>query len=464
MGTDGTTSVGSVVEKLAPAAATLAFALPQPWGIITAAGIDLFTLLFGPDEEADPFTDMTDELESFMQQQSIEQWARTVHSFVGGSNGLQAQQSVLKATSGSDQAEYIKTTLLPMLNRATDEGVGGNVYGALVALQDETSRMCSKVIAEGRDVYYRSRPHPPIDTTLDLALTAATVFLLGLKLKIQLYAQLAALARNNGDDAEFARQTGAWLEAYAQFEVNIDDATNGLKVALESLTDRAKEARLSLVGEIFLRTTTVTIPPLGPSGRSTTTHLYGWGFVDAATENPDMENSRSTDEPKHYVDRGPLKTPPVTPPVELADARTKYVSKLASVYESRKETVTKWETSLQSWSSHIPPTAPKSAPTIPEGAKWMATSPQGKNWVEGNQVSYALAFANDSGPGPIGPWGEWAPIEESAFPTVTVPTDQLQIASARWIYRRFESDPTSSVAIVSIITDNTTESFVDQRQ
>lgn len=106
-------------------------------------------------------------------------------------------------------------------------------------------------------------------------------------------------------------------------------------------------------------------------------------------------------------------------------------------------------------------TPPPRPPTIdPNG--WTSTTPQPPNWVDGNQVRYAVAYANASGSGGISPWSAWTTLSGKYCPTlVDIPVDHLNVGEERRIYRQF-----SNLLVTQCIGDlenNVATTFVDNR-
>ena len=104
-------------------------------------------------------------------------------------------------------------------------------------------------------------------------------------------------------------------------------------------------------------------------------------------------------------------------------------------------------------------TPPPRAPTVdPNG--WTSTTPQPPNWVDGNQVRYAVAFADSTGSGGISPWSPWTTISGKYCPTLTdIPVDHLDVGQERRIYRQFSN--LSLTQCVGDIEDNVTTTFID---
>lgn len=440
----------------------LSFALPPPWGALASGSFTLFQLILGSDK-ADPFAEVIQTLERFLDERAVEQWSRTVRDFLGGPNGLNTQLDALQKTVSNDQTVYINDTLLPLINRAADPGTSDNVNAAASALHDYVQELVSGAKDEARDAYYAKKPLP-LEDTLDLALAATSAFLVALKIKVQLYATLASVAKNAEDADGFTKNTGAWLDSYAVFALATNgdgDDMPGYVKTMNALVDSAQQVRTALVGTPYYVSATV-IGHMGAASKG-----YGWGFTDAAVEDPRIEAgaiNASPTLPQHFV----ADTPPsgccgsnVEHKDELVAMRKAYVADVTGRFDKRRRVVKGWADSIQEWNSNLPPQPPTGTPSVHSDARWTAGLPQPPDWVTGNAVAYAVSFANASGPSQHGGFCEWIEITDYAFPTVTIPTDPLGMADARWLYRRFRTSTTPR--IIAVIPDNTTTTYVDTR-
>jgi hypothetical protein len=228
---------------------------------------------------------------------------------------------------------------------------------------------------------------------------------------------------------------------------------------MTTLINNAADARASLVGQPYYVSATVI------AGGNSGSKGYGWGFTDAASEDPNIENPPLDVDatlPAHYVadTYEGCSDSPTEHEDQLITIRTAYLADIAARFDKRRLVVQQWVDSISQWSSHQPPLPPKTTPTIANDAVWTKAAPQGQNWVSGNAVSYAVAFANASGPSQYGDFSAWIEIGDQAFPTVTIPTDPLSMAETRWVYRKFRTGSTSP-QLIGIVADATSTSWVD---
>jgi hypothetical protein len=100
---------------------------------------------------------------------------------------------------------------------------------------------------------------------------------------------------------------------------------------------------------------------------------------------------------------------------------------------------------------------PAAAPQIsPSG--WQSTVAIPPNWVNGNQVRYAVSFVSRTFESDLGPSGAYATLNNAFQPTLTgLPTGPDGV-TARNIYRGFANRP---VTYCGTVSDNTTTTFVD---
>lgn len=437
----------------------LAFALEAPWGPVASSGLQFFEMLLGM-SSPDPLQVVVQVLENYIEDRDIDRWRENVQNFVSGSNGLETQLTALKITSGDDQKIFLQD-LINMIQLAVNPGQSDdNVNGAYVALSGETRNLVQSAAGGTRQQYFDSNV-ANFEQVLDLTILAASSMLLGMKLQIQLRAKLASIAYVENDHATWNDLTGAWLTTYAVYQVSISDPNNGLVQAMNSLIEDARAARQSLVG-----------PTIYGEFTQDLTYVYGLYFIDAAVENPNYENynpnvALPTTLAHFVLDTQPENGccgSPIVNQDQIDAERQQYVAAIDARFDKRLQAVQAWLDSVNEWISHLPPKVPDDLwPSIADNAVWASQSSHPPDWVDGNAVQYAVAFVNALGPSEIGNFSDSYEVGSKAFPTVTVPTDPMHMTTARRIYRRFSNwtDP-KRVELVSVISDNTTDSFVDK--
>lgn len=435
-------SATGMLEGSLQIAGTLAWALPAPWGPVAAAATTLFELLLGGGSE-DPLQEAVQALENFIETRDIQNWGRTVANFVGGTNGLNSQLWVLKQTISSSQTEFIQA-LLTTIDQATDPGTSDNVYAAANGLRDKVAQFAAVAKQQSREEYYNSKA-PSLEDTLDLALLAASSFLLALKLRIQLCATLGALAADAKDSVQVDKMTGKWLDAYASYVRNVAGVDGGVGMVdlMTPVVNAVIPIRKALVGECIQ-------VQYYPSGKMT--HV----FIDAALEDPSYEDETMIHDDHSFPNyNDDLAT--------LQSIRASYLADIDARFARRLGVIAAWTASVKEWSEHLPPKAPIDAPFMADGAPWASHESKAPNWEPGNAVCYSVAYANEHGPSQQGKLGDWIEIGSVAFPTITVPIDPLKMATARHIYRRFRAQQANTSELIDVIPDNTTTTFVDSK-
>jgi Repeat of unknown function (DUF5648) len=150
--------------------------------------------------------------------------------------------------------------------------------------------------------------------------------------------------------------------------------------------------------------------------------------------------------------------------------REQYVQKLASdldaQYADARGGANAWQAALVASDVQLKPRAPDSAPGVTDD--WEGAPGADPDWVQGAYVQYAVAFANSAGD-MRGPWSAWTEIK-GAWPMVTdIPTDPLQLAKTRPLYRQFGTRDASTgqitithLGMTVVIQDNSTTTYRDR--
>lgn len=420
-------------------AANLAWVMPPPWGPVAAASLNLIELLMGQGNALDEFTQVGNALELFIQQRDVNNDATHIK---GLADWLQQQADVLDSTN-VDNSGYITSALLPELRKMVAPG-DESVYNAIYDLE-------SNLTVEG---------------AFGILVLGVTIYLLTLKMIVQLDAQLAATAKAAGDDATFAAYTDLWLADYTNFLTAIngysEDGVNaqGWAVRVSNHISDFVNARLGQITEPYRYNNQYWEPDT--NGYGYWVDNWGWTYKDVGAGDTDSMNFVAD-----TFTGGDCCTAPTT--VEHQDvvqqARDQHVTavgeQLDATYSDAVSTVQQWIAMIQQWNEHLPPNPPASAPAI---SGWNGTAPQG-NWTDGSAVAYTVAFANTAGPSQVGPWSEFTPTTTNAFPTLSeLPVDPLEMSTNRWIYRQFRQ-PDGSLSPIRIvgITDANATAYQDMQ-
>ncbi|MEV4110634.1 hypothetical protein [Nonomuraea sp. NPDC049695] len=427
---------GDAANVALQVAGTLVWALPEPWGPIAAGGVTLIELLFAQSDNSSPFTSVVTRLEDFIKQQDINRHATMVKGFA---DWMVEQQEVLKVTQG-DNSKYITDTLLPELRKMTAPG-DDSVYDAVYDLENYL--------------------HVP--GAFDLMVLGVSVHLLGLKMIVQLDAVLASPAYKSVEPTLYNQYTQLWLSDYANFHAAVMGGP-GRAGWVQRVGRHIADFQTARLAQIIGPYRYDYREFVSAGSMSFTKNNWGWTYRDTALGEDDLAHFMvDTFEASGCCNADSTR---VEHRSEVHVARDQHRAtvnqQLDTQYGKHLTTAKAWQTAIEQWNEHLPPQRPTQAPTIsPDG--WRYTTPRGTYWVDGNQVSYAVAFSNHSGPSPIGPWSEPLTISGKAGPTLTdLPDDPLGMAVARQIWRRIDlPNGTKKVTIAGLTTSMDQRTFKD---
>lgn len=407
-------------------ASTLAFALPEPWGIIGSAALNLIDMLL-PKEKSTLAKDVADALGAYMTQHDLNNWVGNAHALMVWSNEqLENMRSVDPANS------EVQDTLLPDLERNLAPG-NESLYNSLL-------RIASSDYIKEKGAF-------------DILLVCVSSYLFGLKFKLLLEAHVASNFYKQGNMDQFNEWNQRWRYDYVNFKNAAigsgDGALQGWAVKVAQIIQDRISSRLGQVSPVR-RGDQVGIGMCTGSGMCQTTHKYYWEFVD---QGDPSASHRFYDTHEHCDD--------IEHKADAEKARAEHVAALSNqlddIYGPARLTVKKWADSINQWNEHLPPGKPAGKPTIdPNG--WQAGG--GGVWQQHATVAYAVAFYNDRGEGLLGDWSATADIGGRSCPTLAnVPLDDLKMATGRRIYRRFDTGPAT---LHALIANNTATSYVDK--
>lgn len=425
-------------------ASTLAFALPEPWGVIGSAAINLFHM-FLPAEKSSVVDDVVSGLGTYMKQSELNHWVQGAHSL------MQWCQEQLAAMKSVDPPKsLVRDTMLPDLEKNLAPG-GTSLYDSLTEI--------------------RSKEYINEKGAFDVLLVCVSTYFFGLKFKLLLDAYVASQADKEGNQDEFIEWNNRWRYDYVLFEEAVLGSKGEITIPGWAPTvSQIINSRIAhRMGQItpLVREDHTGVGFCSGSGKCATTHSYGWAWRDT-----------ETNESHWYPDTEEGHTPHTYMAEHRDEAERERNAHIAEVsnnpkwnYSKATQTVQKWRDSINEWNEHLPPGKPKGSPRI-DPKSWQGDAPKDSKWAQyGNgKVSYAVAFYNEKGvgkaaggkgPGLLSEWSAAVDINGKAHPTITdVPTDDLQMATGRRIYRRFDGE---KAALIGLIPDNKTTTYTDNK-
>jgi hypothetical protein len=418
-------------------ASTLAFALPEPFGVIGAALFSLVNALL-PQEKSHLIEDIVSALDQYMKHRDLNNWVQDSKALMQWCNEQLSQIRQQEPTT-----TQIKDTLLPNLEKNLSPG-GESMYNHLVKIMSQE---------------YIKEPE-----SLNILLVCVSSYLFSMKFKLMLEAFIASKYSEKQDNniELFNEWNQRWRYDYLGFKNEIlGDKKAGIQgwaAKVEPVIDNRITERLGKVTPVMRKDFIgIGMCTGGPAPNCQTTHSYSWVFCDMEKGDRDWMNHSFPDtEPKNKHDE------PIQHKAEAEQARKTYIETLANeldkTYGDAKKTVGKWVDSINEWNEHLPPGKPKGTPKIePNG--WQGQASGDSPWNKHKAVRYAIEFYNDKGPGLLSDWSNSYEINGKSQPTLTeIPLDETLMAKGRRIYRRFDSDPAERIGL---IPDNTTTTYVD---
>lgn len=103
--------------------------------------------------------------------------------------------------------------------------------------------------------------------------------------------------------------------------------------------------------------------------------------------------------------------------------------------------------------------APAAAPGIHSDG-WQTQVPSQPNWLPGHAVRYAVSVVNGLNESYIGPWSDYAELNDRFQPTLTVPVDNSGNSTARHLFRQFRGGSPELIASL----DTATTTYIDHHQ
>lgn len=422
-------------------ASTLAFALPEPWGILVSAGLGLVNALL-PQEKSHLIEDIVSALDNYMKHRDLTNWVQESKALMQWCNEQLSQMRQQEPATSQ-----IRDILLPDLEKNLSPS-GESLYDHLVKIMNQE---------------YIKEPE-----SLNILLVCVSSYLFSMKFKLMLEAFIASKYSEKQDNniELFNEWNQRWRYDYVGFKNAIlgdkEGEIQGWAAKVEPVIDNRIAERLGKVTPVMRKDFIgIGMCQGGSAGSCQTTHSYSWVFCDREKGDGDWKNHDFPDTP------APKKSdPPIEHKDEAEQARKTYIAALTAeldnIYGDAKKTVRKWVDSINEWNEHLPPGKPKGTPKIePNG--WQGQASGDSPWNKHETVSYAIEFYNDKGPGLLSDWSNNYEINGKSQPTLTeIPLDETLMSDGRRIYRRFDSDP-KNTKLIGLIPDNKTTTYVDKK-
>lgn len=415
---------------------TLAFALPEPWGVITSAGLGLI-LAFFPDDKPDPLAKLEENLIKFQKHQELGAIAMDAHALTHWLNEQLAAWRQAEKKGGSDDLRG----QIDRWERQLDnfmEGGRGTVYNDLQQIQRGD-------LSDG-------------ETALAVHVMTISAYMAGQKFAILLGGLKASIAKSQGDIVAFNQAVIEWRISYNNLVIQIlgdkQSSIVGFAAIIDNWIGKRKAERMSQISGVK------RFDYAFPSGYVPKYGVPAMGHIESAFSWEDKEDGGTR---YYYPDRDCNWTGDVCAYHTYEDkAKSEHDAHVANVasqletkYADLEATVRGWQSAMLQWANKMPPGPAKEPPAV-HAKSWKEG--EESPWKDHRQVQYAVAFANGSGPGEISAWSESATIAGTS-PEVAIYVDAMKQATMRHLFRKFDGD--EKTLQCSFVADNTTEVIVD---
>lgn len=436
--------LGGVVQL----ASSVSWALPPPWGAVATGALTILQMLLGATapEKPSPFDTMRDQLEEFIKQEELNKDADAFKNFANNLFDLAAGMD-WEPENTTDVNVVQIDNLIKFLD---DNSIGiGEIH-----------KKCTSLVngLEGKKL-------DTVKTQIDLAVTGITLLLTGHKIYMQLLATRASYAAKIKDNASYNIYTAEWIARlkYIRASFGIDNSTQG-DLWIKTISDCINYItvdRLGKISDVKRSTKTVYEYLQGEyTGYSVPTQQAGCSWRDTA-EDSNTDNPSDEDIFRHfYADTteggdpchdGHAVTHEGQANTDLAAHKQSVCVDIDKILGTARDSVNGWKDSLDSIAKMMPPSAPTWKPiavALPGGP----TTPQGIDWCEGNEVSFAAEYINEKGPSGYGPWSDPITVGKTAYATVSgfraCPEDSTAVLR---LYRQWIT-PTSNQPVIRMVT------------
>lgn len=416
-------------------AGTLAFALPEPFGVIGSALLNLIDMLL-PKSQEDPFKPY----QEFLDKREWEVW-------INQSKGL--TRWIVKTNENLVAGNPLPTTVekefLDPLQQNLEPG-GKSLFDTL-NLAANTEHFIDKI-----DQFYAF-------------ISCASTYLFGIKYKLVLCAYCASEAHKVDDDKLFNEWNDRWRTVYRDWVLEtIGDANyEGWATRISRMIQERETARMAKITPPK-RTDIHSVdypPPFStPDPTPIITDIHMWEWRDDETgEYHRYDDYTDSYQTTNYEGKARSEH----------DAHVAQVAgELDRLYKNAQTIVGRWRDAINEWNENLPPGKPQGMPTIDLSQSRPVTDQDGP-WAnpDNDHVSYAVSFYNDrstnvrnkhNGPGTLSEWVTMQLDGKCCPALINIPVDTFQQAMGRRIYRKLGNHPER---LIGLIADNTTTIYHD---
>lgn len=396
---------------------TLSFALPPPWGVFAAAGVQLIELIIGSLTNLSNFNSM---VQVIRQQLELEFKAHDITTYAAElSNYMtQFQNFVTTANSLPDNISYIEHEVLPFL-KGQKTTTTGSIYDSLNQLLIKS-------------YYLGSGPDDKLaNYSSSLLIQLITAMIVNQKTIIVFTAQLSSLQRNL-DVEKYNEYLDLWLGEYVELRTLI----NSVMKSCNDVVTNASKHRNSLMNMEF--------KPLPHRGGITQDAICviqdSWAGYSSTKS---VGASQSIDEFKRAM-------------ISFYDSykseQDKNFYKWIDGVFPKNEINNRLSNSLKTWNEKI-------APKKPENTILVEFNNDSKNpkWSNKKHIYYAVEFKNFLGSN-ISEYKKFATVEGKSPSLSSIPVDDLFLTRARVLHYR---DDQIKDEVVTVFKDNVTTIYND---
>ncbi|MFE4118511.1 hypothetical protein [Priestia sp. YIM B13448] len=434
-------SLDDIGEAILSFTSIAAFVIPSPIGVLLAGALSIVPMFFGGDRNNDIlFAEATSLLLKNIQQlQEFEKIKDAADNIETALEWLSDCANILQDLGNDlDAQSYIQDTALPQIS---------DVNKPNSVLRNHLTTLFNLNLPGNKNEWDLKM------NALEALTIGVSTYLTYLRLQAQMQAALES-------DSNYTGNKGLVYPFFDIFRIETLKWTKDLSQRINDLSTQ----RLNMISELKRGNEhSLCIDATSCSYAGATDGF--WYFSDEDTGN---QVGKWQDTAISKISCGQVYYESVQHKDEANRERDNYIAALNTKLDERFKPTTNlirgFKDSIESWSENLNPRTPASSPEINKDlSTWKGSNLQ-EPWVKGIKVRYAVRFCNSSGQSEIGPWGDEVEITTKSWPLViNIPTDPLNLTSARQIQRQFiKADGTiSSETTVAIINDNKTTVYQD---